>query len=142
MTDDTSTRSWNGIADDWVVHADSNDYRNHYLMPRMLAMLGQVAGKAILDVGCGEGGYARELGRRGAHVTAIDGSARLIEVARQRAHAEGVFVRFVHANANALHEVESSGFDLVVAPMSLMDVEDYRGAIGEVQRVLRSHGEW
>src|SRR5256885_5401252 len=127
MADDTSTRSWNDIADDWVAHADANDYRNHYLMPRMLAMLGRVAGKAMLDLGCGEGGYARELGRRGARVTAVDGSARLIEVARQRARAEGVDVRFVHANANALLDVESGQFDVVIAPMSLMDVEDYRG---------------
>src|SRR5438094_148859 len=98
MDDDTSTRSWEGIADDWVAHADTNDYRNHYLMPRMLAMLGDVSGKNILDLGCGEGGYARELARRGANVTAVDGSARLIEIARQRASAEGVDIRFVHAN--------------------------------------------
>jgi len=140
MADDSSTRSWNGVADDWIAHADSNDYRNHYLMPRMLAMLGDVAGKAILDLGCGEGGYARELVRRGAHVTAVDGSARMIDVARQRARAEGVEVRFVEGNANDLHELPAGAFDLVVASMSLMDVEDYRGAIGEVFRVLRSGG--
>src|SRR4051812_41495779 len=110
MADDTSTRSWNDIADDWVVHADGNDYRNDYLMPRMLAMLGQVAGKAVLDLlGCGEGGYARALVRRGAHVTAVDGSPRLIEVARQRARAEAVDVQFIHANANALDELASGG---------------------------------
>jgi len=141
LADDTSTRSWDGIADEWVLHADANDYRNHYLLPRMLAMLGEIADKAVLDLGCGEGGYARELARRGARVTGVDGSARLIEVARQRARAEGVDVRFVHANANALPEAESGRFDVVVAPMSLMDVEDYRGAIREVQRVLRRGGE-
>ena len=107
----------------------------------MLAMLGEVADKAVLDLGCGEGGYARELARRGARVTGVDGSARLIEVARQRARAEGVDVRFVHANANALPEAASDRFDVVVAPMSLMDVEDYRGSIREVQRVLRRGGE-
>jgi len=85
--DDSSTRSWNAIADDWIAHADTNDYRNHYLMPRMLAMLGDVAGKCVLDLGCGEGGYARELTRRGASVTGVDGSERMIEVARQRARA-------------------------------------------------------
>ena len=74
MTDDTSTLSWNSVADDWVKHADENDYRNLYLMPRMLAMLGDVDGKRILDVGCGEGGYARELAQRGADVTGVDGS--------------------------------------------------------------------
>src|SRR5213083_3509867 len=102
MADDSSTRSWDDIADDWVSHADTNDYRNHYLMPRMLAMLGDVAGKTILDLGCGEGGYARELARRGARVTGVDGSERLIEVARERARHDGLEIPFVHANASAL----------------------------------------
>src|SRR2546427_5085156 len=123
--EDTSTRSWNAIADDWVAHADTNDYRNHYLMPRLLTMLGDVAGKAVLDLGCGEGGYARQLVRRGARVTGVDGSERLIEVARQRARDQQANVRFVCANASALDMFEAAAFDLVVAAMSLMDVEDY-----------------
>lgn len=88
--DDSSTRSWNRIADDWVAHADTNDYRNHFLMPRMLAMLGDVGGKTILDLGCGEGGYARELAWRGARLVCVDGSERLIDVARRRAADAGV----------------------------------------------------
>jgi 2-polyprenyl-3-methyl-5-hydroxy-6-metoxy-1,4-benzoquinol methylase len=116
--DDTSTRSWNAIADDWIAHADANDYRQHYLMPRMIAMLGDVTGKSVLDIGCGEGGYARELHRRGARVTGVDGSTRLIEVARQRATAEGIDAPFVVANANALGSIASATFDVVVAAMS------------------------
>lgn len=98
--DDSSTRSWDSIADDWVAHADANDYRNHYLMPRMLAMLGDVAGKRILDLGCGEGGYARELRRRGTEVTGVDGSERLIEIARERAANEKLEIPFHVLNAN------------------------------------------
>jgi ubiquinone/menaquinone biosynthesis C-methylase UbiE len=138
--EDSSTRSWNAIADDWVAHADTNDYRNYYLMPRLLAMVGEVSGKTVLDLGCGEGGYARELSRRGARVTGVDGSARLIDVARQRAESEGLALRFVLANASALDAIDSDAFDVVVAPMSLMDVEDYVGAIGETHRVLRAGG--
>jgi SAM-dependent methyltransferase len=37
--------------------------------------------------------------------------------------------------------VESEQFDVVVAPMSLMDIEDYRGAVEETRRVLRGGGE-
>jgi ubiquinone/menaquinone biosynthesis C-methylase UbiE len=141
-TDDSSTRSWNQIADDWVAHADTNDYRNHFLMPRLLAMLGDVRGRSVLDLGCGEGGYARELARRGARVVAVDGSDRLIEVARRRAHDAGLGgITFVHANANALGAVASSSVDVVVAAMSLMDVEDYDGAIAETGRVLAAGGE-
>ena len=140
--DDTSTRSWNTIASDWIAHADTNDYRNHYLMPRMLTMLGDVRGKTILDLGCGEGGYARELHRRGARVTGVDGSERLIEVARQRTRDDAVEVSFVHGNANALDGIESDAFDTVVASMSLMDVEDYGGAIREVHRCSSPAAGW
>jgi hypothetical protein len=42
--DDSSTRSWNAIADDWVRHADKNDYCNDLLMPSMLELLGDVRG--------------------------------------------------------------------------------------------------
>ena len=139
--EDNSTRSWDAIAEDWVAHADQNDYRIHYLMPRMLAMLGPVEGKAILDLGCGEGGYARQLARRGAIVTGVDGSDRLIQIARRRTCAGESNPRFVHANASALDGIDSASFDLVVAAMSLMDVEDYAGAVREICRVLRSGGE-
>jgi ubiquinone/menaquinone biosynthesis C-methylase UbiE len=139
--DDSSTRSWDAIADQWVAHADVNDYRNHYLMPRMLSLLGEVAGKSILDLGCGEGGYARELARRGASVTGVDGSERLIQIAQERTEAEGVVIRFVSANADALDGIADASFDVVVASMSLMDVENYEGAIGEVHRLLSSGGE-
>ena len=143
MRSDSSTRSWNLVADDWVAHADLNDYRNFFLMPRTLEMLGEVGGRRILDLGCGEGGYARELARRGAEVTAIDGSPRLIEVAQQRTQASGLNVVYICANASHLGEsgIEPASFDLVLAAMSLMDVEDYPGAIREVHRTLRPAGE-
>ena len=139
--DDSSTRSWDAIADDWIAHADANDYRNFFLMPRMLAMLGDVRGKRIVDLGCGEGGYARELARRGATVTGVDGSERLIAAARERAAAEGVAAAFLRANANALDALAPSSHEIVVAAMSLMDVEDLRGAIREAHRVLAPGGE-
>ncbi len=55
--DDSTMRSWEAIADDWVMHADSSDYQNVFLVPRMLQMLGDVSGRRVLDLGCGEGRY-------------------------------------------------------------------------------------
>src|SRR5438093_10266803 len=139
LKNDTSTESWNAIADEWVRHADTNDYRNFFLMPRMLALLGDVAGRRILDLGCGDGGYARELARRGAVVVGVDGSTRLIDIARER--SAGLNITYFCANASAISEIESASLDVIVAAMSLMDVEDYAGAMREAFRVLRSGGE-
>ena len=141
MPNDSSTRSWNAAADDWVAHADENDYRNFFLLPRMLRMLGDVAGRNILDLGCGEGGYSRELAQRGARVTGVDGSERLIEIARERARAAKLDIEYVCANASALEGLRDESFDVVMAAMSLMDVEDYPAAVREVHRVLASGGE-
>lgn len=58
--------------------------------------LGSVAGKAVLDVGCGGGRTSRELTRRGAQVTGVDVSPDLLALARSRGGAE-----FLEADAGA-----------------------------------------
>src|SRR5580765_3903491 len=123
MTDDSSTRSWDAAADDWIAHADTSDYQNLFLRPRMLALVGDVTGRRVLDLGCGEGAYSRELARRGARVTGVDGSGTLIAAARKRAAAAGLDIDHQQANASALDRFASGSFDLIVASMILMNVE-------------------
>ena len=138
--DDSSTRSWDAAADDWIAHADASDYQNLFLQPRMLRLAGDVAGRRVLDLGCGEGAYSRELARRGADVTGIDGSARLVAAARERALAADLDIDCLCLNASALDGIAAGSFDLVVASMVFMNVEDYRGAVGEAHRVLAPGG--
>lgn len=77
MKHDSSTRSWSGLGDEWLELA-RQESRLHFIMPCMLGLMGEVTGKRILDLGCGEGGYARELTRRGAQVTAVDCSEKAV----------------------------------------------------------------
>src|SRR5438876_1683359 len=103
--EDSSTQSWDQIAEEWVTHADVNDYRNVLLIPHTFAILGEVTGKRVLDVGCGEGGYARMLASKGAYVTGVDGSDRLIEIAKRRAEKENLSIVYQVTNANSLSDV-------------------------------------
>ena len=68
MKRDTSTESWGkaDMADEWIRLSQTSPHRNHFIMPFTFQKLGDVSGKAVLDLGCGEGGYSRGLARKGA----------------------------------------------------------------------------
>jgi ubiquinone/menaquinone biosynthesis C-methylase UbiE len=138
---DSSTNSWDAIADDWTAHADTNDYKIFFLMPNTLALFRDLKNKKVLDLGCGEGSYSRALSSQGAIVTAVDGSPRLIEIARERAQVAGLSIECLARNANSLDGLQDNSFDYVLASMSLMDIEDYEGAISEIVRVLLPCGQ-
>src|SRR5499433_596908 len=56
----------------------------YYARPAMLALAGDVAGRRILDAGCGSGPLFAALRDRGAVVTGFDKSAGMLELARRR----------------------------------------------------------
>lgn len=140
MIKDSSTQSWNNISEEWCDMAPVNETRLHFIMPYMLRMIGQVSGKRILDLGCGEGGYSRELTRRGAHVVGIDCAAFSIEYAKKQSSEEELDIQYHIRNSNDLRGIESSSFDYVLCSMMLMDCEDLEGTVQEIQRVLKPGG--
>ncbi|HUL03241.1 MAG TPA: methyltransferase domain-containing protein [Gemmatimonadales bacterium] len=85
------------------------------LRERQWAMLGAVAGKRLLDVGCGVGRETIELARQGARVVAVDLSPALVARARSRAAEAGVAdrVEFRVAAAEAL-AADGERFDVVI----------------------------
>ena len=54
------------------------------ILPVMLELLSELSGLAALDAGCGEGYLARIMAGRGARVTGVDISPRLVRLARDR----------------------------------------------------------
>ena len=65
-------------------HAADSAYNAHYDRPAVLAALGPVTGRKVLDAACGPGLYLRELLERGAEVTAFDASPVMVSLATQQ----------------------------------------------------------
>lgn len=72
------------FADEFLGHAENGFFNAHHDRPACLALLGDVAGKRVLDAARGPGLYAQELIRRGAEVVGFDHSPRMVEIARAR----------------------------------------------------------
>jgi ubiquinone/menaquinone biosynthesis C-methylase UbiE len=89
----------------------------------------------VLDLGCGEGRLSRRLSALGYRVVGIDTSPTLVRLAREADPAGDYQV----ADASAL-PLDDASFDLVVAFMSLQDMDDEAGAVCEAARVLESAG--
>ena len=128
---------WVSSAEAYTAFQDGGDPNRTLLMdPVMLRLCGDVAGKAVLDLGCGEGRFSRMLVERGAHCIGIDVTPSMCARARERDRSANVYAC---ADAARLPFADAS-FDLVVSYITLVDIPDYRAAIAECARVLRPGG--
>ena len=108
------------------------------IAPRLLDWLGDVAGLRVLDAGCGDGYLARFLAARGARVTGIDISPRLIEAARRLDPAGQI--SYLAADLSQPQPALAGSFDAVASYLVLNDVADYRGFAATLGVVLKPGG--
>lgn len=141
MIQDSSTECWNQVnIHEWINTAQTNDFRMYYIMPYTLEKLGDVKGKRILDLGCGDGGYSRALAKKGALLTSADCSQAMVEYAKNKAEEENLKIDHHVVNANELNGISENCYDVVLCSMMLMDVEDLDGTLKEIYRVLKPKG--
>ena len=140
MKHDSSTIAWNQMGDEWFELAQTGEARNCFIMPNMLKFMGDVKGKRILDLGCGEGGYSRELAKRGARLVSVDCSKKSIEYAVKLSKEEELKIEHYVRNSNDLFDIDSETFDIVLCSLMLMDCEDLDGTLKEAVRVLKPGG--
>lgn len=106
---------------------------------RTLNALGDVAGKDVLELGCGGAQWSIALARRGARVTGLDVSGAQLAAARDNVRTAGVTVALVHASADATG-LASASFDLVFADHGAPSFVDPYLWVPEAARLLRPGG--
>ncbi|QIK66258.1 methyltransferase domain-containing protein [Nocardioides sp. HDW12B] len=123
-----------------AAYAQENEtglFNAHYARPEILRLAGDVAGRRVLDAGCGSGPLAADLRDRGASVTGFDLSAAMVDLARERLGADAD----LHvADLAAPLPFDDGVFDDVVASLVLHYLEDWTGPLTELRRVLKPSG--
>jgi SAM-dependent methyltransferase len=104
-----------------------------------LGVLGEVAGKDVLELGCGAAQWSILLAREGARAVGLDYSERQLEHARSAVTAAGAEVRLVHASAESVPFPDES-FDVVFADHGANRFVDPYAWVPEAARVLRRGG--
>jgi len=123
---------WEAQASQWIAwaRADGHDSYWRYHRDQFLRLL-PPPGRCTLDIGCGEGRLLRDLKRLGHRVIGVDASPTLVAAARER--DPSMDIRLADAAALPLAD---AGADLVIAFMSLHDIDALSACVREAARVL------
>lgn len=116
----------------------------HDINPLRLDWIDQIiglAGKAIVDVGCGGGLLSEGMATRGAHVTGIDLSEKPLGVARLHLLESGQKVDYRLISAEALADEMPATFDAVTCLEMLEHVPDPASTITACARLVKPGGQ-
>jgi len=142
--EDKIKKEWNCAAESWVdfVRTGKDYYRDGLNNPATFKLIGDLKSLVVLDLACGEGYNTRILAKKGAKVTGVDFSEKLIRFAKQREDMDKLGICYELIDAAKLVKFPSSYFDLVTCFMSLQDIRDFKKAVSEVARVLKEGGRF
>jgi ubiquinone/menaquinone biosynthesis C-methylase UbiE len=103
--------------------------------PQIDALLGEVRGLTVADIGCGTGRHALRLAKAGARVTALDFSRQMLSRARAKPGAESInFIQ--HDLAHPL-PLDSGTFDRVLCSLVLDHIANLDFLFAELKRICR-----
>jgi SAM-dependent methyltransferase len=130
--------AYESLADAYASAIDSKPHNAYYERPATLSLLPNVAGMRVLDAGCGSGIYTEWLLNQGATVVGLDASPKMVEYARRRT-ADRAALRVADLGA-PLDFLGDAGFNLVISPLVMEYVRDWRATFAEFFRVLQPGG--
>ncbi len=115
--------SWDHVAEwyDQLVGERGSDHHERVILPGTLRLLGDVRGRRLLDVACGQGILCRRLASLGASVSGTDASPRLIALAKSQKGERSI--DYYVGDARRLGEVVPGTFEGVTCVMALMNID-------------------
>lgn len=130
-----ASRWWDRNSEFKPLH-DINPLRANYIDQRS-----PVAGKKLLDVGCGGGILSEAMAQRGARVTGIDMGQAPLAVARLHALESGLDMDYRQITAEDLADAMPGTFDIVTCLEMLEHVPDPASVVAACARLVKPGGD-
>lgn len=99
-----------------------------------------IAGKMIIDVGCGGGILAESMAARGANVTGIDMAPTPLQIAKLHLLESGQQVEYLQITAEDMAETHAGQFDIVTCMEMLEHVPDPASVVNACARLVKPGG--
>jgi len=131
------TRAYDSIAEGYAAMNDTSLLNEYYNRPAIAELVGDVAGRRVLDAGCGSGPIYADLRAAGAIVTGIDSSAGMLDQARLRLGSDA---DLVVADLGDPLPLDDNTFDDVVVSQALHYLKDWNPTLAEFRRILKPGG--
>ncbi len=135
-----TSSNYDQIADWYNESIRSGSLIHDLVVPELLNLAGDMQGKHVCDLACGQGVIARQLAQKGANVVGVDIAEKLLEFARHSEETEPLGIIYRHDDAQTLASLEDATFDGVLCNMALMDITDISATFHTVRRILREGG--
>ena len=125
---------WDTDGDLRTLH-DINPLRLNYILSQTV-----VAGKSVLDIGCGGGILSEALYKQGAQVTAIDASKENIQAASFHAETQAMTIQYSVSTAEDLENNTDKQYDIITCMELLEHVPEPATLITSCTRLLKPGG--
>lgn len=131
----------------WEENYDTVNLRSDILVSdRVLKLLGNVQGKNILDIGCGNGKFARKLAQGGAKVFAIDIVPEQIEFAKKIENEKNQGINYFVGNIQELDKINfpTEKFDIIISLMThlYLSEKDFANSFKIIAEKLENGGRF
>lgn len=137
--DKSRDTSWDKVASwyDNMLESGEGTYQKDLILPNVLRLLNVRKGDHVLDLGCGQGFFSREIFKAGATVTGVDLSQNLIALAEKHAPKE---IKFFTASAESVPFIGNVSVDVVLCVSAIQNIKNVAAVFAETFRVLKSGG--
>lgn len=137
---------WNQNAEFWDSRMrEGNDFQRMLVGPATERLLNLQPGESVVEIGCGNGVFARRMAQLGAQVVASDFSAKFLERARARTteHADRIEYRLIDAtDEEQMLSLGKRRFDAAICAMAIMDMADIDPLMRAMSQIVKVGGRF